>query len=149
MSQQDIEGMVKRLEDKLKAEPNNPEGWQMLARSYANLQRLPEATQAYAKALSLSPDDPLLMIDYADLLAYQNQSVMGEPMRLIEKALVLLPDNLKVLALAGTAYFETKDYAKAEKLWGRARALAPPESEFAKSMAENIEAAREAAAKKK
>lgn len=148
-TQQDIEGMVKRLEDRLKSDPKDPKGWQMLARSYAALGRLPEATQAYSQALALSPDDPLLMVDYADLLAFQNKSVKGEPLRLIEKALKLLPDNLKVLALAGTAYYEQGRYDLAERYWAQARALAPPESAFAKGMAENIEAARAAAAQQK
>lgn len=145
-TQQDIEAMVKRLEDRLKSDPNDAKGWQMLARSYAAQQRLPEATEAYSKALALSPEDPLLMIDYADLLAFQNKTVKGEPFRLIEKALKLLPDNLKVLALAGTAYYEEGRYDLAERYWAQARALAPADSAFAKGMAENIDAARAAAA---
>ena len=147
-SQQDIEGMVERLAEKLKAEPNNAQGWQMLARSYLALQRLPEAVQAYKKAVALAPNDVQLLIDYADLLAFQNRSTKGEPMQLIQKALVLDPKNLKVLALAGTAYFELGDFAKAEKYWQQAYALAPAESDFAKGMAENITAAKNAAAKK-
>ena len=147
-SQQDIEGMVERLAEKLKSEPNNAQGWQMLARSYLALQRLPEAVQAYSKAVALAPNDAQLLIDYADLLAFQNRSTKGEPLQLIQKALVLDPKNLKVLALAGTAYFEVGDFAKAEKYWQQAYALAPPESDFAKGMAENITAAKNAAAKK-
>jgi cytochrome c-type biogenesis protein CcmH len=147
-SQQDIEGMVARLAEKLQADPNNAQGWQMLARSYLALQRLPEAVQAYSKAVALAPNDAQLLIDYADLLAFQNRSTKGEPMQLIQKALVLDPKNLKVLALAGTAYFELGDYAKAEKYWQQAYTLAPAESDFAKGMAENITAAKNAAAKK-
>ena len=120
----------------------------MLARSYLALQRLPEAVQAYSKAVALAPNDAQLLIDYADLLAFQNRSTKGEPMQLIQKALVLDPKNLKVLALAGTAYFELGDYAKAEKYWQQAYTLAPAESDFAKGMAENITAAKNAAAKK-
>ena len=147
-SQQDIEAMVARLAEKLQADPNNAQGWQMLARSYLALQRLPEAVQAYCKAVALAPNDAQLLIDYADLLAFQNRSTKGEPMQLIQKALVLDPKNLKVLALAGTAYFEMGDYAKAEKYWQQAYTLAPAESDFAKGMAENITAAKNAAAKK-
>ncbi|NDF21417.1 MAG: c-type cytochrome biogenesis protein CcmI, partial [Burkholderiaceae bacterium] len=50
LTQKDIEGMVERLADKLKKEPNNAEGWQMLGRSYAALQKMPEALAAYKKA---------------------------------------------------------------------------------------------------
>lgn len=149
MTQQDIENMVKRLEDRMKANPNDPEGWRMLSRSYATMDRIPEATQAYAKALALSPNDPIMMIDYADLLAFQNQSAQGEPLRLTLKALEMLPDNIKGLALAGTALYEAGNFKEAQRYWGRALALADPGSPLADAMSENIQAARNAASAKK
>jgi cytochrome c-type biogenesis protein CcmH len=138
ISQKEIESMVERLAEKLKADPNNVEGWQMLARSYANLQRMPEALQAYAKAMALAPNNAQIMIDYADLMAFQNKSTKGEPMKLIQKALRLDPTNLKVLALAGTAYYEIGDFKAAADYWKKGRSLVPAESEFAKAMDENI-----------
>jgi cytochrome c-type biogenesis protein CcmH len=149
MTQQDIENMVKRLEDRLKANPNDPEGWRMLSRSYATMDRMPEATQAYAKALALAPNDPVMMIDYADLLAFQNQSAQGEPLRLTLKALEMLPDSIKGLALAGTAFYEAGNFKEAQRYWGRALALADPGSPLANAMSENIQAAKDAAAAKK
>jgi cytochrome c-type biogenesis protein CcmH len=146
MTQQDIERMVQRLEDRLKETPNDLEGWKMLARSYSNLERLPEATNALGKALALAPNDPIVMVDYADLLAYQNQSAKGEPLKLVLKALTILPDNIKGLALAGTAYYEAKDYTQAQRYWARALALAEPGSPLANAMSDNIAAAKAAAA---
>lgn len=142
LTQKDIEGMVERLAEKLKKDPNNAEGWQMLGRSYAALQKMPEAHDAYKKALDLNPNNAQLMVDYADLLAFQNKSIRGEPMRLIQKALQIEPNNLKALALAGTAYFELGDFKKAEDYWTKAKNLVPADSEFARGMTENIAAAR-------
>ncbi len=142
LSQKDIEGMVERLAEKLQKEPNNAEGWQMLGRSYAALQKMPEALDAYKKALALNPNSAQLMVDYADLLAFQNKSIRGEPMRLIQKALQIEPNNLKALALAGTAYFELGDFKKAEEYWTKAKNLVPADSEFARGMTENIAAAK-------
>ncbi len=142
LSQKDIEGMVERLAEKLQKEPNNAEGWQMLGRSYAALQKMPEALDAYKKALALNPNSAQLMVDYADLLAFQNKSIRGEPMRLIQKALQIDPNNLKALALAGTAYFELGDFKKAEEYWTKAKNLVPADSEFARGMTENIAAAK-------
>ena len=146
LSQQDIEGMVERLAEKLKKEPNNAEGWQMLGRSYAALQKMTEALAAYKKALELSPNNAQLMVDYADLLAFQNKSIRGEPMRLIQKALQLEPNNLKALALGGTASFELGDFKKAEDYWTKAKNLVPADSEFARGMTENIASAKAEAA---
>ncbi len=142
LTQQDIEGMVERLAQRLEKDPNNADGWQMLGRSYAALQRMPEALAAYKKALALNPNNAPLLVDYADLLAFENKSIKGEPIRLVQKALQIDPNNLKGLALAGTASFETGDYKKAEEYWSKAKGLVPADSEFARGMDENIAAAR-------
>ena len=142
LTQQDIEGMVERLAQRLEKDPNNAEGWQMLGRSYAALQRMPEALAAYKKALALNPNNAPLLVDYADLLAFENKSIKGEPIRLVQKALQIDPNNLKGLALAGTASFETGDYKKAEEYWSKAKGLVPADSEFARGMDVNIAAAR-------
>jgi cytochrome c-type biogenesis protein CcmH len=149
MTQQDIENMVDQLAKRLEQDPNNPQGWQMLARSYAAMQRFLEAKNAYAKALALSPDNAQLTVDYADFLAYQNQSAKGEPLRLILRALELDPKNIKALALAGTAYYEEGQFAKAEQYWARGLKLVPPDGEIAKAFTANIADARQAASNKK
>jgi cytochrome c-type biogenesis protein CcmH len=149
LTEQDIQNMVEQLATRLEKDPNNPEGWQMLARSYAAMQRFPEATKAYKKALELNPNNAQLTIDYADFLAYQNQSAKGEPMRLILRALELDPSNIKALALAGTAYYEEGQFAKAEQYWARGLKLVPPDGEVAKAFTDNIADARQAASAKK
>jgi cytochrome c-type biogenesis protein CcmH len=149
LTEQDIQNMVEQLASRLEKDPNNPEGWQMLARSYAAMQRFPEATKAYKKALELNPNNAQLTIDYADFLAYQNQSAKGEPMRLILRALELDPSNIKALALAGTAYYEEGQFAKAEQYWARGLKLVPPDGEVAKAFTDNIADARQAASAKK
>ncbi len=149
LTQQDIEGMVARLAQRLEKDPNNAEGWQMLGRSYAALGKMSDAQAAYKKALELNPNNAQLLVDYADLLAFQNKSIKGEPMRLVQKALQIDPNNLKALALGGTAYFEMGDYKKAEEYWTKAKGLVPVDSEFARGMDENIAAARAEAAQKK
>jgi len=149
LTQQDIQNMVEQLASRLEKDPNNPEGWQMLARSYAAMQRFPEATKAYKKALELNPNNAQVTIDYADFLAYQNQSAKGEPMRLILRTLELDPSNIKALALAGTAYYEEGQFAKAEQYWARGLKLVPPDGEVAKAFTDNIADARQAASAKK
>ena len=108
------------------------QGWTLLARSYASLQRFPDASRAYARAIALAPTNAQLLTDHADVLAMlQGQSLQGEPDRLIAKALQIEPRNLKALALAGSSAFERKDFAAARGYWQQARALAPADSEFA------------------
>jgi cytochrome c-type biogenesis protein CcmH len=139
-----IAGMVEGLAKRLKENPENTEGWIMLARSYNALQRYPEAAQAYAKAVERKPTDAQLLADYADVLAMaQGRNLMGEPERLVERALKADPENIKALALAGTAEFMKKDYRAAVSHWEKIVALVPPESEFGRSVASSIAEARQ------
>ena len=64
-------------------------------------------------------------------------------MQLIERALAIDPTQWKALALAGTAAFNRKDYRKAVEYWERLRSRAEPDSELARSVASNIEEARQ------
>ena len=128
----DVGAMVDKLAQRMEAQPDDPDGWAILARSYVALQRLPDALRAFARAVALRPDDAQLLADYADVLGAQNnQSLAGEPTRLIERALKADPGNLKALALAGSAAYERGDTRVAIGYWQRAREQVPGGSEFA------------------
>jgi cytochrome c-type biogenesis protein CcmH len=133
-SQQDVDKMVAGLAAKLEKEPDNLQGWAMLARSYKAMRRPAEAERAYEKALPLVEKDPQLLSDYADLLASKSGDLAGRPEQLIAKALALDPDHLQSLWLAGTAAFNRNDYAKAVEHWQRALRQIPPESEDAQML---------------
>ncbi len=144
-----IEAMVSAFAARLEAVPAteapDPKAWEMLARSYAAMQKFPEANKAYKRAVELNPGNAQIMADHADVLAMlQGQSMVGEPTILFERALVLDPNNLKALALAGSAAYEKKDFAKAIQFWEKASKLAPPGSDFAKGLASSVEEARTA-----
>ena len=142
-----IEAMVNAFAARLEAVPANqppdPKAWEMLARSYAAMQKFPEANKAYKRAVELNPGNAQMLADHADVVAMlQGQSMLGEPTQLFERALVLDPNNLKALALAGSAAFEKKDYANAVQFWSKAQGLAPAGSDFAKGLASSVEEAR-------
>ncbi len=140
----ELDQMLARLATRLEQEPNNAEGWAVLARSYAARGKPQEAVNAYERATTLVPDDAGLLADYADTLGLvQGRSLAGKPMQLIERALKADPTQWKALALAGTASFDAKDYRKAAEYWERAKASVPPTSPFAQSIDGSIAEARE------
>ena len=147
-----IEAMVAKLASRLESQSapqaGDDQAWTMLARSYAVLQRFPEASKAFVRARELAPENAQLMADHADVMAMlQGQRVSGEPAQLAERALGIDPDNLKALALVGSAAFESKDFTGALKHWTRASKLAEPGSPFASGLAGSIEQARAAGGK--
>ena len=145
VTQAEVTAMVETLAQRMKEKPDDPVGWTMLANAYSALQRFPEANEAYKKATVLSPNNAQLLADHADVLAMiQGRSAAGEPLKLIERALTIEPNNLKALALAGSAAFERKDFPAALGYWGKARKLAP-EGEFAASLDASIAEIKQAA----
>jgi cytochrome c-type biogenesis protein CcmH len=60
-----IEGMVGRLAARLEENPDDLEGWRMLARSYQQLGRFEESLEALGNVRRLAPDDFGAERDYA------------------------------------------------------------------------------------
>ena len=140
-----VEGLVKQLAERMQSNPDDLQGWTLLARTYAAMQKFPEAAQAYERATALSPNDATLLADRADVMAVlQGQRAAGEPAKLIARALELDPKNLKALALAGSVAYEAGDYDRAIAHWTKARELAAPASDFANNLEQGIKDARAA-----
>lgn len=136
---QQVEAMVEKLAARLKESPENGEGWVMLGRSYAALERYAEAATAYAQAVARIPGDAGLLVDYADVLAMsRGRKLAGEPEQLVLRALAIDPANGKALALAGTAAFERKDFAAAVKYWQKLAATLPADSPIADAVQNSI-----------
>ncbi len=66
VTREQIEGMAAKLAAKLERDPDNAEGWAMLARTYYALNRYNDAVPAFEKATALIPKDAGLLADYAD-----------------------------------------------------------------------------------
>ncbi len=133
---------IRALEERLAKSPQDVTGWSTLGRSYAALGEYRKAAAAYARAEPLAPNDAQMLADYADALAMaQDRKLQGEPLRLLKRALIADPDNVKALLLAGTAEFESGDYKNAVALWERVKTLAPQDSELIASLQKSIDEA--------
>lgn len=135
--------MVETLAAKLKANPDNPMGWAMLARSYKVMGRLPEAEQAFLKAGDLVNTDPDLLVDYADLLAARaDNNIEGRPLALVNQALVLNPQHPMGLMMSGVAAYRRADFAFAVAQWEKLLTLLEPDSPDAQQVETDIADAR-------
>ncbi|MDR1530279.1 MAG: c-type cytochrome biogenesis protein CcmI [Burkholderiales bacterium] len=142
-SQEQFEAMLEDFAARVEKEPNNFEGWLMLARSYAQVGKHEQAIAAYEHVIDRVPDDAGVLADYADLLAYrQNGQLGGKPMALIERALKVDPTHWKALGLAGTYAFDNGDYRAAEQYWIKMKSALPTSTEMARMVDASIEEAR-------
>lgn len=146
VTREQIVAMVERLAERMKTQPDDVEGWTMLGRSHLVLEQPREAQAAFERARALRPQDPTVLADLADATALnQGRALAGEPARLVAAALAQDPDHRKALALAGSAAFEARDYATAERHWSRIVALEPADSPLAAQARSGVEEARKLA----
>jgi len=59
---------AEQLKARLQQEPGHVEGWVLLARTFASLERYPEARSAYSQAIALAPKEPRLHAELGELL---------------------------------------------------------------------------------
>jgi cytochrome c-type biogenesis protein CcmH len=57
-----------QLKARLEREPDHPEGWVLLGRTLASLQRFDESREAYRRAIAFKPDEPQLHAELGEVL---------------------------------------------------------------------------------
>lgn len=143
-----MESAVEGLAQRLRASPDDLEGWTMLARSYRVLGRHDDAVAAFARAEKKIATDPQRLTEWAESLAITSGgSLAGRPAELIARALAVDPENDHALALAGAAAFERKDWQGAILHWERLAKQIPQDSEQAEPVVRSLAAARAELAK--
>nr|WP_297357858.1 tetratricopeptide repeat protein [uncultured Caldimonas sp.] len=147
MNQVDMAQAVAALAARLEAQPQDIEGWFMLARSHQAMERWNDSAAAYRRALALAPDDTQLLADLADVLASAaGGDLTGEPAALIDRALGIDPKHAKSLALKAVAEYRGGHYRAALAHWETLAATQPADSEAASLAQRGIGKAREALA---
>ena len=136
--------MVARLEKRLAAQPNDPEGWARLGRSYVVMERKDKALAAYAKAYELAPDNVAILSDYAWLVFNENPgATTGLVQTLYSRLYQLEPTHPDALWFMGFTAYQQGDYRQALSLWERLLKLLPAEDPGREQLTQAIASARE------
>ena len=135
-----LEEQVRKLQDHLQQNPDDVEGWGMLARSYYFLKQYGAAAETFARTSALLQDSNAeLLADYADALAMANgRNMAGRPYELVKKALEIEPRLQKALWLAGTATYQSGNFEDTLGYWKRLLEIFPKGSENYLQMQKNI-----------
>jgi cytochrome c-type biogenesis protein CcmH len=139
-----MEQAVSGLAERLKREPDDLEGWMLLGRAYKGMERFAPAREALANAIRIAPDNPEVMVEYAEalVLASDSRRFEGEARGLLDRALALQPDSQRGLWLLGIAAYQEQDFANAASTWERLLAQIPPDAEPRAALLERIAEAR-------
>ena len=131
MTPEQINAMGAKLAERMLANPDDMQGWLMLARSYKTMGRYEDAAAAYGKAEKVINDDPELLASYAETLAMASGTgLKGKPAQLIARALKLDPKQPHALFLAGAAAMEAGDKKQGIAYWEALLPQVEPGSEI-------------------
>jgi len=124
-----MEGLLTQLEARLKANPDDIKGWLLAGRSYASMQRFPQAIEAYQHAYDLSHgEDVEALLGLGETLVMADETTLtGRAGELFEAALVRAPDSPKALWYASMAALQSGDLHKARDRLQVLLAQGPPE----------------------
>ncbi|MGN7725340.1 tetratricopeptide repeat protein [Luteimonas sp. 22616] len=133
---------VVQLKAELERHPERADGWQLLARSYEMLDRRPEARDAYARAVKLTPDDPDLLVQAAQarLFADPGKKIDAEAVAMLRRALELQPQQQRARWFLGVWQRQEGRPAEAAETWEPL--LAQVDAATANTLRVQVDAAR-------
>jgi cytochrome c-type biogenesis protein CcmH len=138
----DIGSMADSLAARLKDNPDDLEGWMMLARTYIVLGEPAKVREAMENAVRLAPDNPEVLTLRARAIRDANGGEDNEEsIAILRRILELVPDNTDALWLLGNAEAAAGNEAAARELLERLHAKIPedsPDKEFVRQRIEQL-----------
>lgn len=133
---------VGQLQAELARDPNQVEGWRLLARAQLAQGGIDESMAAYDRALKLAPDDPDILTEAAEVRArsHEGRRFDETSVDMLMHALAQQPDHQRARWFLGIAQRQTGDAAAAVATWEPLLAQVDPAT--AASLRSQIDAAR-------
>ena len=125
-----LDDAVDNLAAHLARNPDEVEGWVLLGRSRKSQERFEDAELAFAQANRLAPDDPDILVEFAEakVLASPDRRMEGEPLEMIQAALERDPTQQRGLLLLGIHHQQAGRPAEAASTWERLLQQIGPEA---------------------
>ena len=129
---QEVAAMIGKLEQRMAANPSDPEGWRMLGWSYFQTQRYAESATAYGKAVALAPKAPGYASAYGEALVQASSGVVSPAARAqFVAARSLDPADARARYFLGVAKEQSGDHKGALDDWIKLLAEAPGDAPWA------------------
>jgi len=132
------------LEQRLRSEPDNVDGWLLLGRAYKSTERFAEAQTALRRAFDLAPNNPDVVVEYAEAIALvdPDRNIVGESRALLDQVIIDQPQHQRALWLLGIADAQVENYTAALSRWEALLPLLEPGSEVIAQVQAQIAEAR-------
>ena len=139
---QETEALAQRLAKRLENEPDNLQGWILLSNYHATSGRTIEALEAIKKAHDLAPDNPYVLLQYAEaLIPTQNNIVSAQASDLFNKALAADPRNPRARYYLALAKAQANNVRGAIQDWVDLISISPPDAPWLTTVRSQIIAA--------
>lgn len=124
----------------LKQQPDDLQGWMLLAQTSSMLRQPAEARDAFDQVLRLAPNNAEAMVGWAenDSMMRSDHLIEGRALELLKRAVQLHPDSQRGLWLLGISDFQRGAYREAAATWRLLQPQLEPGSNVAKAVAEQI-----------
>lgn len=134
-----VDDAITALADRLRDNPDDADGWQMLGWSYYNTQQYDQAVAAYARAAALRPNDAELLSLYGETIVRAASGQVTEmALDVFDRALASNPDDARARFFKGMALEQAGDPAAALEAWLALLASAPPGADWAPGVEERV-----------
>jgi len=137
----EMDAMTAGLQARLEQNPEDLDGWMLLARTFKATQRFPEAAAALEKANQLEPGNPQIMVDLveAQIFLSPNGRISDDAVATLEQVLEMNPGMQKALWLMGIASAQNGDADAALGYWETLLQQLEPGSTVAQSVQSQID----------
>jgi len=113
-----LDKAIETIEARLKTNPNDLRGWQVIAPVYMQMGRYADAANALRKVNALAPPTADSKADLAEAVMMQNGgSIAGEPLQLFRDAVAIDPNHMRSLYYVASEETRTGDYVAAARDW--------------------------------
>jgi len=128
------------LRTHLQQQPDDLQGWMLLAQTSSMLRQPAEARDAFDQVLRLAPNNAEAMVGWAenDSMTRNDHRIEGRALELLKRAVQLHPDSQRGLWLLGISDFQRGAYREAAATWRLLQPQLEPGSNVAKAVAEQI-----------
>jgi cytochrome c-type biogenesis protein CcmH len=140
-----VETMVKQLQERLAANPEDADGWRVLGWSYYNLGAFDKSIEAYKRSSELQKDNPLIRALLGEAMVKQaGGAVTDEALAVFDEVLALKSDDERALFFKGLAQEQRGNPQGAIDQWIALYATAPKDAEWAADLRGRIETVAQA-----
>ncbi len=131
---------IAQLRQHLAQQPDDQQGWMLLAQTSAMMRQPGDARDAWDHVLKLDANNAEAMVGWAesDSMLRADHRIDGRARELLQRAVKQHPDNQRGLWLLGISDFQRGDYRSAAATWRLLQPQLEPGSSVAQSVAEQI-----------